>query len=54
MLLDKLLGYSFSLLRRHLTESRRAIVASPLANVSRGGDRKADQEGNCSLNAGAS
>lgn len=37
---------SLNLHRRHLNESQRAMVASTLANISHGGDRKLNQEAN--------
>ena len=35
--------------RRHLTESQRAMIASELANLKHGGDRKSDQAANLPL-----
>ena len=35
--------------RRHLNESQRAIIASRLANMQHGGDRKSDQTANLPL-----
>lgn len=37
---------SLNLHRRHLSESQRAVVASRLANMTHGGDRKSDQAAN--------
>ncbi len=40
---------SANLHRRHLTESQRGVVASKLANLGHGGDRRADQAANLPL-----
>lgn len=40
---------SHNLHRRHLSESQRAMVAAELAKMTHGGDRKKDQESNCTL-----
>jgi len=40
---------SLNLKRRHLNESQRAVVASRLANMKHGGDRKSDQVANLPL-----
>ena len=40
---------SLNLHRRHLNESQRSMVSARLANLSHGGDRKADQDANLRL-----
>jgi len=45
---------SHNLHRRHLTESQRAMVAAKLATMKHGGDRKSDQESNCTLEKASS
>ena len=40
---------ALNILRRHLSVGQRALVASALANMSHGGNRKADQEANLPL-----
>jgi ParB-like chromosome segregation protein Spo0J len=45
---------SHNLHRRHLSESQRAMVAAKVAKMTHGGDRKNDQEDNCTLEQAAS
>lgn len=37
---------SLNLIRRHLNETQRAVIASKLANITHGGDRRSDQTAN--------
>lgn len=45
---------SHNLHRRHLTESQRSMVAAKVAKMTHGGNRKGDQEDNCTLEQAAS